>query len=59
MGKLTENVNEVLIPVCGNQVWIVRMLTDLCMCCKCLQLGEEIRICCGASSCSYYLTLHQ
>ena len=27
--------------------------------CKCLQLSEEIRICCGASSCSYYLTLHQ
>ena len=59
MAKLTENVNEDLILVCGNQVLNVRMLADLCMCCKCLRLGKKIRIYCGANFSSHCLTLHQ
>ena len=35
--KLTDNIYEVLILACGNQVLNLRILADLCMGCKRLQ----------------------
>ncbi len=57
MAKLTEDVNEVLIFVRGDQGKNVRMLADPRMCCKCLQVRKISRIYREANSCSHHLAL--
>ncbi len=54
-GELEIEVDRILNH--RTRTWGNRMLTDLCMCCKCLQLRNKIWIYCEANSCSHYLIL--